>query len=299
MEWAADPQIWTALLTLTALEIVLGVDNVILISVLANRLPPHRQPQARHLGLVLALVTRLMLLACIVWVVKLTAPIFEAFGRAFSWRDVILISGGLFLVYSGTREIHGHIEGHEPSGDPRSASTSFARILTQIVLFDIVFSLDSIITAVGMANELWVMAAAVVVAMAVMLVAATSVAAFISRHPTVKVLVLSFLLLIGTALIADGFGFHVPRTYIYVAIGFSIGVEALNQLAARHRRANLQAQSQQTTVRHAEPGVRQGEAAPSAHTPLPPRRASELIQATVGTASPSPRKMRESFHGDF
>jgi predicted tellurium resistance membrane protein TerC len=241
MEWAGDPQIWAALLTLTAIEIVLGVDNVIVISLLANRLPAHRQAQARRLGLALALVTRLALLACIVWATKLTAPMFEVFGRAFSWRDAILISGGLFLVYSGTREIHGHIEGREPSGGPHPASTSLGWIITQIALLDMVFSLDSIITAVGMANELWVMGIAIVIAMGVMLAAATTVATFISRHPTVKVLVLSFLLLIGMVLITDGFGIHVPRTYIYGAIGFSIAVEALNQLAARRRRTNLQA----------------------------------------------------------
>ena len=244
MEWAGDPQIWAALLTLTAIEIVLGVDNIIVISVLANRLPPHRRAHARRLGLVLALVTRLALLACIAWVAKLTAPMFEAFGRAFSWRDVILISGGLFLVYSGTREIHGHIESHEASRGPGSASTSFARIIAQMVLLDMVFSLDSVITAVGMANELWVMAVAIVIAVAVMLAAATAVATFISRHPTVKVLVLGFLLLIGTVLITDGFGLHVPRTYLYVAIGFSMGVELLNQLAARRRQSKLRVGSE-------------------------------------------------------
>jgi predicted tellurium resistance membrane protein TerC len=297
MEWTGDPQVWAALLTLTAIEIVLGVDNVIAISILANRLPPHHQTQARYLGLTLALLARLALLASIVWVAKLTASMFEAFGRAFSWRDVILVTGGLFLVYSGTREIHGHIEGHEPSRGPRSVSTSFARIVTQMVLLDMVFSLDSIITAVGMANEFWVMAVAIVIAVAVMLAAATTVATFISRRPTVKVLVLSFLLLIGMVLITDGFGFHVPRTYIYVAIGFSIGVEVLNQLAARRRRANLRAETQQSTVRHTQPGTRHGEAAPPfAHMPLPLTRASELIQVAGGTISPSPRKMRELFH---
>jgi predicted tellurium resistance membrane protein TerC len=236
MEWASHTQIWAALLTLIAIEIVLGVDNVILISVLASRLPQHRQARARHLGLVFALVTRLALLASIVWVAKLTAAMFEVFGQTFSPRDIILIAGGLFLVYSGTREIHRNIEGPEPSEVQRSVSTSFSGIVTQMVLLDMVFSLDSIITAVGMANEFWVMALAIVIAVVVMLAAATPVANFIDRHPTIKILVLSFLLLVGTALVADGFGFHVPRSYIYAAISFSIGVEALNQLAARRRR---------------------------------------------------------------
>ncbi|HUZ31638.1 MAG TPA: TerC family protein [Xanthobacteraceae bacterium] len=233
--WAGDLQIWAALLTLTAIEIVLGIDNVILVSVLANRLAQHSQAQARRLGLILALATRLALLAGIVWVTKLTAPVLEGFGHRLSARDVILIAGGVFLVYSGTREIHAHIEGAEPNRQRPSASASFARIVAQMVMLDLVFSLDSIITAVGMANEFWVMAAAIVIAMAVMLAMAEPVAGFISRRPTVKVLVLSFLLLIGTALVADGFGFHVPRAYIYAAIGFSIGVEALNQLAGRSR----------------------------------------------------------------
>ena len=187
MGWAGDTQIWAALLTLVAIEIVLGVDNVILISVLASRLPQHRQARARHLGLVFALATRLALLASIVWVAKLTAPMFEIYGRAFSPRDIILIAGGLFLIYSGTREIHRNIEEPEPSEVRRSISTSFAGIIAQIVLLDMVFSLDSIITAVGMANEFWVMALAIVIAVVVMLASATPVANFINRHPTIKI----------------------------------------------------------------------------------------------------------------
>jgi predicted tellurium resistance membrane protein TerC len=229
-------QFWASLLTLIAIEIVLGVDNVILISVLASRLPPHRQVLARRVGLALALTTRLALLGGIVWVAELTVEMFEVFGLAFSPRDLILIAGGLFLVYSGTREIHRNIEAQEPNKEHLSVSVSFASIIAQMVLLDMVFSLDSIITAVGMANEFFVMALAIVIAVAVMLVAATPVANFIERHPTVKILVLSFLLLVGTALVADGFGLHLPRGYIYAAIGFSLGVEALNQLAARRRR---------------------------------------------------------------
>jgi len=240
MDWAGDPQIWAALLTLTTLEIVLGIDNLIFVAVLATRLPPQRQASARRLGLALALVTRLALLASVAWLASLTAPVYEGFGQVFSWRDLILIVGGLFLVSSGTREIHRQIEGDAPNDSPRTASASFAGVVAQIVLLDIVFSLDSVITAVGMASQFWVMAAAIVIAATVMLVAAAPVSGFINRYPTVKVLAFSFLLLIGTTLVADGAGFHIPRGYIYAAIGFSIGVEALNRFAAqrRHRPAD-------------------------------------------------------------
>jgi predicted tellurium resistance membrane protein TerC len=236
MDWAADPQIWAALLTLTMLEIVLGIDNLIFVAVLVNRLPSERQATARRLGLALAVVTRLALLAPVAWLASLTAPVFEGFGHAFSWRDLILIVGGLFLVASGTREIHGQIEGDAPNDSPGTANAGFARVVVQIVLLDIVFSLDSVITAVGMASQFWVMAAAIVIAAAVMLVAAAPVSGFINRYPVIKVLAFSFLLLIGTSLVADGAGFHIPRGYIYAAIGFSIGVEGLNQVAARRRR---------------------------------------------------------------
>jgi predicted tellurium resistance membrane protein TerC len=235
MDWAGDLQIWAALLTLAALEIVLGIDNLIFVAVLVNRLPSQRQPTARRLGLALAVVTRLALLASVAWVASLTAPVFEGFGHAFSWRDLILIVGGLFLVSSGTREIHGQIEGDAPNDSPGTANAGFAGVVAQIVLLDIVFSLDSVITAVGMASQFWVMAAAIVIAAAVMLIAAAPVSGFINRYPTVKVLAFSFLLLIGTMLVADGAGFHIPRGYIYAAIGFSIAVEGLNQVVARRR----------------------------------------------------------------
>ncbi|MDE2285369.1 MAG: TerC family protein [Hyphomicrobiales bacterium] len=250
--WAGDLQIWAALLTLTAIEIVLGIDNIILVSVLADRLPLRRQAPARRLGLMLALAARLTLLAGIVWVTKLTEPVLEGFGHRLSARDLILIAGGIFLVYSGTREIHAHIEGSELDRQPPSASARFARIVAQMVMLDLVFSLDSIITAVGMANEFWVMAAAIVIAMAVMLAMAEPVARFINRRPTVKVLVLSFLLVIGVALVADGFGLHVPRGYIYAAVGFSIGVEALNQLARRRRGRNRERTATQNGRRGGE-----------------------------------------------
>ena len=238
MDWLTDPQIWASLVTLTALEIVLGIDNLVFIAILAGRLPEERRDAARRVGLALALITRLALLASIAWIIGLTYPVFDLFGHSFSWRDIILIAGGLFLLYKGTHEIHERLEGDEgAAGDAARAAASFGGIVVQIMIIDIVFSLDSVITAVGMANELWVMATAVIIAVIIMLVASGPLADFIERHPTVKMLALSFLLLIGMTLIADGAGFHVPKGYIYAAIAFSVGVEALNQLASRRRRA--------------------------------------------------------------
>ena len=236
MDGLLEPQIWASLLTLTALEIVLGVDNLVFIAILAGRLPAERQDRARRVGLALALITRLALLASIVWIIGLTRPLFEVLGHAVSWRDIILIAGGFFLLYKGTREIHERLEGDMPPEAASRARTSFGGVVVQIMLLDIVFSLDSVITAVGMANELWVMAAAIIIAVVIMLGASGPLANFVDRHPTVKMLALSFLLLIGMTLIADGAGFHVPKGYIYAAIGFAIAVEALNQFAARRLR---------------------------------------------------------------
>jgi len=236
MEWLSDPQVWASLLTLTALEIVLGIDNLIFIAILADRLPAEKRDKARRLGLGLALITRLALLASIAWIFGLTEPLFAVFGFTLSWRDLILIGGGLFLLFKGTREIHERIEGEEEEGGEAHGKAGFLSVILQIMVLDIVFSLDSVITAVGMANELWVMMAAVIIAVIIMLVASGPVAGFVNRHPTVKMLALSFLLLIGMTLVADGLGFHVPKGYIYAAIGFSIAVELLNQLAARRRR---------------------------------------------------------------
>lgn len=233
----SSPEIWASLLTLTALEIVLGMDNLVFIAILAARLPTQRQAGARRVGLALALITRLALLALIVWITHLTRPLFEVFDRSVSWRDLILLIGGFFLLFKGTREIHYSIEGSQQPSEAGQRAPSFVGVVTQIAVLDIVFSLDSVITAVGMANELWVMAAAVVLAVAIMIIASGPLAAFIDRHPTVKMLALSFLLLIGMTLIADGAGFHVPKGYVYAVIAFSIGVEALNQVAAqRHAR---------------------------------------------------------------
>ena len=235
MDWLTDPQIWLSLVTLTTLEIVLGIDNLVFIAVLVEKLPAERRAVARRVGIALALVTRLILLSMIAWIFGLTAPLFELFERAFSWRDLILIAGGLFLLYKGTREIHERLEGEEGEASARVPAT-FAAVVAQIAVLDIVFSLDSVITAVGMADHLWIMVAAVMIAVAVMLVAAGPVSGFVERHPTVKMLALSFLLLIGMTLMADGFGVHIPKGYIYAAMGFSVAVEALN-LAARRRRA--------------------------------------------------------------
>jgi predicted tellurium resistance membrane protein TerC len=236
MEWVSDPQVWASLLTLTVLEIVLGVDNLVFIAILAGKLPKARQATARRVGLSLALITRLALLASIAWIVTLTDPLFEALGHAVSWRDLILIAGGFFLLYKGTAEIHHRMEDEAQSGEGGHKRGKFVSVVLQIMVLDIVFSLDSVITAVGMSGSFWVMAAAIILAVALMLAAAGPLSDFIERHPTVKMLALSFLLLIGMTLIADGAGFHVPKGYIYAAIGFSIAVESLNQLTTKRKK---------------------------------------------------------------
>jgi predicted tellurium resistance membrane protein TerC len=226
-DWLADPQAWIALATLTVLELVLGIDNVVFISILAGKLPRAQQARARRVGLGVALLSRVALLFALSWLARLTRPLFALLGNEFSGRDLILIAGGLFLIAKATHEIHGKLEG---TGDGRAAPAvvSFASVIVQIMLIDVVFSLDSVITAVGMVQELAIMVIAVVVAVGVMVVAADVVSAFVERHPTVKMLALSFLLLIGVALIADGFDQHIPRGYVYFAMGFSVFVEALN-----------------------------------------------------------------------
>jgi predicted tellurium resistance membrane protein TerC len=238
MHWFADPHIWAGLLTLTALEIVLGVDNLVFIALAANRLPVRQRDRGRKLGLALALITRLALLASISWLVGLIEPVVTVLGHSFSWRDFILLGGGLFLLYKGTREIHAQLEAEEVAeGEaPRPRRGALLGVVTQIMVLDIVFSLDSVITAVGLAEDFFVMAAAIIIAVVIMLVASKPLALFIDAHPTVRMLALGFLLLVGTMLVADGFGFHMPRGYVYAAIGFSILVEALNLLAAKRRR---------------------------------------------------------------
>jgi len=234
---AGDPLIWSSLITLTVLEIVLGIDNLIFISVVSARLPHHQQASARRIGLSLALIFRVALLASIVWIVGLTHPIFSFGSFDFSWRDAILFSGGLFLLAKGTMEIHDTVErgDHPPGSSAGRAAVTFAGIIGQVIVLDIVFSLDSIITAVGMTQNLPVMITAVVIAIMIMMWASEPVSAFIQRHPTTKMLALSFLLLVGMALVADGLHFHLPREYLYFAIAFSMGVEVLNLLAAGRR----------------------------------------------------------------
>ena len=227
IEWVADPQAWIALFTLTVLEIVLGVDNIIFISILAGKLPKDQQPRARRIGLLLAMITRILLLFSIAWIIRLTAPWFTVFGHAFSGRDLILLVGGLFLLAKATHEIHDKLEGEEGHSSTRVAA-SFMSVIVQIMLLDIVFSLDSVITAVGMADDLGVMIAAVVIAVGVMMLSAGTISGFVDRHPTVKILALSFLILIGVSLTAESFGHHIPKGYIYFAMAFSVFVEMIN-----------------------------------------------------------------------
>jgi predicted tellurium resistance membrane protein TerC len=227
MEWLTNPESWIALLTLTVLEIVLGIDNVIFISILAGKLPESQQAKARKVGLFLAMFIRIGLLASLAWVINLTQPLFTVLRQEISGRDLILLLGGLFLIAKSTHEIHDRLEGEEGEASARAAA-SFSGVIVQILLLDIVFSLDSVITAVGMANQLAVMIAAVVIAVAVMMVSAGAIGGFVARHPTVKMLALSFLLLIGMSLVAEGLDQHIPKGYVYFAMGFSVFVEMLN-----------------------------------------------------------------------
>lgn len=236
MDWLTDPQAWIAFATLTALEIVLGVDNVVFISILADKLPESQREKARRIGLALAMLMRILLLISIGWVVRLTAPLFVVAGQEISGRDLILLLGGLFLLGKSTHEMHSQLEGDEGSVSRRVVA-SLGAVLTQIVLLDVVFSLDSVITAIGMADDVGVMIAAVVVAVGFMYVFAGSISRFVGRHPTVKMLALSFLLLIGVALVAEAFDRHIPKGYIYFAMAFSLGVEMLNIRLRRVRQA--------------------------------------------------------------
>jgi predicted tellurium resistance membrane protein TerC len=236
LEWLTDPHIWASFLALSAMEIVLGIDNVVFISVMVSRMPPDQRLWARRIGLSLALIFRVIMLGGITWFIHMTMPIFSIGSYDFSWRDLVLIAGGLFLLVKGTREMHQDIEGNHEGSVGAAASNTMTSAIVQIALIDLVFSVDSIITAVGMADHVEVMIAAVAVAIAVMYFASEPVAAFIERHPTTKMLALSFLLLIGAALIADGFHFHIPRGYIYFAMAFSAAVEVVNVIAMRNRR---------------------------------------------------------------
>ena len=233
MEWLSDPQAWAALATLTALEIVLGIDNIIFISILVGRLPARQREKARVLGLALAMITRLALLMSLVWVMGLNASLFTLLGNEISGRDLILLGGGLFLLVKSTSEIHESLEGAAETRQ-HQAGASFGGGLVQIAVIDIVFSLDSVITAIGLAQQIAVMAIAIVIAVLVMMFAARAISNFVDTHPTIKMLALSFLILVGTALIAEGLDFHVPRGYIYFAMAFSVAVEMLNLRMRRH-----------------------------------------------------------------
>jgi predicted tellurium resistance membrane protein TerC len=236
MELLTSAEAWAALLTLTALEIVLGIDNVIFLSVIVSRIPPEQAKRARQIGLLLALVFRIVLLSLLVWLIGLTEPVLTVKNVALSWRDIILIGGGLFLIAKATHEIHQEVEADEADGKGGSAKNAFLWVILQIIVIDVVFSLDSIITAIGMAQDLPIMVAAVVIACLIMYLSSGPVADFISHHPTTKMLALAFLVLIGVALVADGFKFHIPRGYIYFAIAFAAAVEFFNVLAKQNRR---------------------------------------------------------------
>lgn len=243
MEWLFDPQVWLGLIALSTLEIVLGIDNLVFLAILTHRLPEEKRPNAARMGLGFALFGRLALLGSAVWIVGMAEPVFTIFGHAVSWRDVILVGGGVFLLAKGTHEIHGSLEGEDEEEAAFGASTgtktkaaAMGTVIAQMVLLDLVFSLDSVVTAVGMANQLWVMAAAVVVAMAVMIALAQPLSGFIAKHPTIRMLALAFLLMIGMSLTAEGLGVHVPKGYLYFAMGFSVAVETLNLIARRRRK---------------------------------------------------------------
>jgi predicted tellurium resistance membrane protein TerC len=245
-DWTASAEGWIALLTLTALEIVLGIDNIIFISILAGKLPVQDRERARLVGLSLAMLIRIGLLLSITWVMGLTAPLFEMLGQPFSGRDLILLGGGLFLLGKSTHEIHGSLEGGEGHGsDGKRIAVSFTAVIVQILLLDIVFSLDSVITAVGMADDVAIMILAVIIAVGVMLVSSGPLAAFVERHPTVKMLALSFLLLIGVSLVAEGFEFHIPKGYIYFAMGYAVFVEMIN--------LRIRAKTHPVQLHHKEP----------------------------------------------
>ncbi len=237
MDWIFSTEIWIALLTLATLEIVLGIDNLVFISIAVSRLPPEQRPKARKFGLALACVTRILLLLSLAMLASMQNNLFALFGMDFSVRDLVLIAGGLFLLVKGTMEIHDSVEGEADEEDiGTKPSAVFGYVIAQIAIIDIVFSLDSVITAVGMVDNRWVMVAAILMAVAVMLFAANPIGDFIDRHPTVKMLALSFIILVGVALIADGFDFHIDRKFLYFAMAFSAGVEALNILAKRKQR---------------------------------------------------------------
>lgn len=272
VDWLTNPEAWIALATLTALEIVLGIDNVIFISILAGKLPLAEQPKARRVGLGAALITRILLLLSLAWIVRLTAPLFTVLDHPISGRDLILLLGGLFLIAKATHEIHERLEGEGPHAGP-AARASFVAVIVQIMLLDIVFSLDSVITAVGMANDIGVMITAVIIAVGIMLLASEGISHFVDRHPTIKMLALSFLLLIGVSLVAEGFHQHIPKGYIYFAMAFSVVVEMLNLAARRKERQEEPVHLRPTYVKEVPDDDAPAPAAPGGVVaPTPPPR---------------------------
>ncbi len=247
IELLTSPEAWAALVTLTVLEVILGIDNVIFISVLVSRIPEPQATRARQIGLALALIFRIALLSVLYWIIGLTKPVFTAYGNAFSWRDIILIGGGAFLIAKATHEIHSEVEAREGHGKEVDPANAFFWVIMQIIVIDMVFSLDSIITAIGMSQDIEIMVAAVIIACFLMYVSSGPVANFVLKYPTTKMLALAFLVLIGVALVADGFQQHIPRGYIYFAIAFAMAVEAFNILAYRNRRKAKQAAGSSTS----------------------------------------------------
>lgn len=287
-ELLSDPTVWVAFATLTVMEIVLGIDNIVFISVLVSRLPKEQADRARRLGLALALIFRIALLLVLSWIIALDTDVINIFGQGLSWKDIILIAGGGFLIYKATHEMHAEIEEpHEP-GLADAAKAAFSAIIVQIIIIDMVFSIDSIITAVGMAQHVEVMIAAVIVAVALMFVASGPIANFVAKHPTTKMLALAFLLLIGVSLVADGLGFHIEKGYIYAAMGFSVLVEAINILSKQRRLARKAAVGDHRTAAAAVvPGNIAAEAVSSTPAPKPKSTPVKRAQARPKSA---PRK---------
>lgn len=288
LELLANPNAWIAFGTLTVMEIVLGIDNIIFISVLVSRLPKEQADRARKLGLALALVFRILLLLVISWIISLTQPAISAFGLDLSWKDVILIAGGIFLVYKATHEMHAAIEEPHEAEMAAKARAAFATIIGQIIVIDLVFSIDSIVTAVGMADDVEVMIAAVVVAVGVMFVASGPVAKFVADHPTTKMLALAFLLLIGVTLVADGLGFHIPKGFIYSAMGFSVMVEAIN-IFAKNRHAAKKVAAKAAPFTGATGAVAGQEGVAAVTAPRPKSTAAAKSQARPKSAPRKPK----------
>ena len=283
IELLSDPAVWAAFATLTVMEVVLGIDNIVFISVLVSRLPKEQADRARRVGLSLALIFRIALLLVISWVIGLDGHLFELFGHSYSWKDLILLGGGLFLIYKATHEMHAEIEEPHEDNLKSTAKAAFSAIIAQIIVIDMVFSIDSIITAVGMAQHVEVMIAAVIVAVGVMFVASGPIASFVARHPTTKMLALAFLLLIGVSLVADGMGFHIEKGYIYAAMGFSVLVEAVNIFAKQRRLAHGGIKHHTTPGNEVREQVAAHKTVPAAAGAVP------STTAAAATAKPKPK----------